>query len=272
MGYLDELKKQAEDRRAQEEAEARRRAERERSYRAEILPRLESAFTYLSQLVEHLNYVKPEVNPEYLLQGYGPLEGLVQGDYSIKSDSRQNMKQIVVHYVCRGEGPVKFEVRERQAVQQMVDYLRSTGLPFNHREVLNNTYGVAAAQFEVKCEVPVTVALEADVDNSRVVLTLRNLDGFGVRRLHLAPAELDEPLLDRIARAIVREDLGLLRDDVPEETRRMLQQKIREEQARREAELRAAEEEAARRQAEEQRRRNRLAEALAARLKKVKGG
>ena len=99
--------------------------------------------------------------------------------------------------------------------------------------MLNNAYGVVAAQFEVKCEVPVTVALEADIDNSRVVLTLRNLDGFGVRRLNLAPAELNESLLDRIARAIVREDLGLLRDDVPEETRRMLQQKIREEQARR---------------------------------------
>lgn len=271
MGYLDELKKQAEDRRALEEAEARRRAERERIYRAEILPRLESAFTYLSQLVEHLNYVRPDVRPEYVIPGYGPLEGLVQGDYGIKSDSRRNMKQIVVHYVCRGEGVVKFEVRDRQAVQQMVDDLRGAGLPFNHREVLNNAYGVTAALFEVEPAVPVTVALEADVDNSRVVLTLRNLDGFGVRRLNLAPQQLDEALLDRVARAVVREDMGLLREDLPEETRRMLQQKIREEQARREAELRAAEEAEARRKAEEQRRRIRFAEALAARLKKGKG-
>ena len=150
MGYLDELRKQAETRQAEEQVEQELREQREAFYRVEILPRLESCYSYLSQMVEHLNYVKPDIRVSYQLKGYGPLTDLNQGDYEVKVDSRRNMQQILLRYSCRGEEPVEFSVHGKKAINRYIDYLRGTGMAFQHRETMDSSHTVTDARFVVQ--------------------------------------------------------------------------------------------------------------------------
>lgn len=241
MGYLDELRKQAATRKADEQAEQEQRAQREAFYREHMLPRLEACYSYLSQMVEHLNYVNPDIRVTYELKGYGLLPELKQGDYEVTVDSRNKMQHILLHFVCRGEDAIEFSVQGKKTINRCIDYLRGTGLAFQHRESMDSSHTVTDARFIVKNEVPITITFNADIENSVIVLNMRNMDDFIKRQFQFKPDELDEAFLDKLARFIVREDPDFMRLDIPAETREILQQKLREEQARREQELAAAE-------------------------------
>ncbi len=255
MGYLDELRKQAETRQAEDHAEQELQAQREKFYRTEMLPRLESCYTYLSQMVDHLNYVKPDIEGRYVLKGFGELHGLKQEAYEVKVDSRQNMQQIMLRYVCRGEDNYEFGVHGKKSINRYIDYLRGTGMTFQHRETMDSTHTVTDARFFVKSEIPISVNLTADIARSLVLVGVRNVDDFVSREFQVSPADLDEEFFDKLARFIVREDMEFMRLDIPSETRQALQKKVQEEQLRREQELREAEQAAREQeQAEEQNR------------------
>ena len=61
MGVLDDLRKQSAEQRDREEAVQQREQEQQEFYQQEIRPRLEQAYTYLNELADQLNYLKPDL-------------------------------------------------------------------------------------------------------------------------------------------------------------------------------------------------------------------
>ncbi len=260
MGFLDDLRREAEQRRNEEASVAAQRAAREAFYRSDILPRMEAAYRLFAQLAEHLNYLRPEQPVNYTLRGYGEWRGLRQENYELQVDSRQNMRQLVLRAECRGEEELVFTVEGHKAIQRQVDYLNGTGLSFHYRERRDERMNAEAAEFIVKPLVPVSLTMEADIEEGRIVIALRNFEDFGSRRYFLEPRKLDEAVLDQLARYVARDSDRFLQDDVDAQTRAALQAKLREEAAQRQREL--AESEA----------RARAAESAAAGRKSLLGG
>lgn len=241
MGYLDDLKKKSETLKADEQADKERKERLEAFYEEEIIPKLEAIYTYLYEMAEHLNYVKPEVRVRYGLVGYGEMSDLLQSDYIIKTDSRKSMKNIMLSFYCVGEDDFSFTVDGKDNINREKEYLGRTSLDFTCKERRDSNHELVDASFTVKSKVPVSFEFSADIENSAIQVSIRNFEDFVANKAVLKPDAISSDFLDKLARYIVREEDGLFQADIPTDAKAILQEKLREEKKQREEELRLAE-------------------------------
>ena len=243
MGLLDELRNQAEGRRQQEEDQAAEQARREAIYREEIQPRMAKAYQYFHELVQHLNYVQPEVLVDYPLRIEGSRTVLRQGEYAVASDSSQELKRIVISFQCALTSPVEFEVSGKDAVLAQSDRLDRYGMHYSRRDQKNTSLDLEAARFTLAGPLPVRIILEADIPQSVIHVQLRNFLDPDSSNYSLQPADCDEHFLDRLGAFLLRKETVLFdSNEMPEEALQALRRRIQEEKVLRDQELRAVEE------------------------------
>ncbi|UCE88599.1 MAG: hypothetical protein JSW10_09690 [Pseudomonadota bacterium] len=258
MGVLDDLRQQADGLKEQQLVEQEQREALEAFYRERILPQLEAAYTYLSELVQHLNVVQPDVRAAYDLTGFGRLGDLRQRDYAVRADSRQNMREVMLEFVCEGQGPVEFDVRGKENIERQVDYLRSTGLAYTQRQTRDDSHDLTDCRFIVQTTVPASFTFRADIEKSAIELALRNFEHFGTRRVQLLPDQISDRFFDGVGLYLLREDSAFFTHDISSKAREELQARIKTEQTQRERELTLAEERERAERAAKQERRPRL--------------
>ncbi|NCF11295.1 MAG: hypothetical protein GWP66_11555, partial [Gammaproteobacteria bacterium] len=69
MGILDDLKKEAESKKAQEDQEELVKEERERFMQEVLDPAMRGLFNFSHDLAKHLNYIKPDITVQFRLPG-----------------------------------------------------------------------------------------------------------------------------------------------------------------------------------------------------------
>ncbi len=93
MSYLDQLKQETQAHQKQEIQAQQRQEQQRKRFQIEVKPSLEQLQTYLRELSQHLNYLKPNHLVSYQIQGVGKLEGLIQQNYRIIThQERQALK------------------------------------------------------------------------------------------------------------------------------------------------------------------------------------
>lgn len=241
MSFLDELRQAADEKHRREVAEQEDHVRREAYYRDIMRPKLEFIYSFLAELAEHLNYVGREITADYQLEGYGELEGLRQGNYAVSADSRRDMKNVALSFECRGEGMVRLPMVGKHAIRRYNEYLLNNHLTFDNQIDRGGSRLEMTSTFLIENRVPVDFIFLGDVDHSRIQLTVRNFDRLGARVLSLAPESVDEAMMDRLARYVVRDDDSFLQLDITEDQRRKIREQVEAEQRQRELESRMAE-------------------------------
>ena len=143
MSLLEDLKKEAEAKK-EKELEAQRRQEQAlEEFRTEVRPRLAQVFTYLSELVEHLNFVHPDIQVSYAIKNYANLENLRQSGYTVHADNQGDLKSISLSCECTGDRKVGFEVtsealmtRENPARVSLSEFLAICPFPLHSDRIL----------------------------------------------------------------------------------------------------------------------------------------
>ena len=64
MGVLEQLRKEADQKKSSEKLQLDQTLYQEHAYKAQILPKMQELFKYLKELVEHLNYLEVPVQVE----------------------------------------------------------------------------------------------------------------------------------------------------------------------------------------------------------------
>ncbi len=64
MGILDQLRKEADQKKSSEQQEIDQNKLCEQNYKAEILPKMQEIFSYMQELVKYLNYLEVPVQVE----------------------------------------------------------------------------------------------------------------------------------------------------------------------------------------------------------------
>lgn len=239
MGLLDELKKEAEIRKSQEEEAAKKQQAREEIYRTKIQPAMQRIYQYFVELTEHLNLVKPQVLRSYALASAVTLDQLLQQDYAISTDTE--MQKVAFSLLAIGrEKPLEFERSGAKDVQQLKDYLWRYNLRFQVKESRDERGDLRVAKFYLQEIVTLNIDFIVNRELSVIEISVRNFDSLGERKSRTDATKVDDAFLDGLGRYVLGQPgtfADLIKQEIPVEVREKLRAQVEKEQRLRTREL-----------------------------------
>jgi hypothetical protein len=235
MALLDDLKAESEKRLRAELEQQRREArtvrqrQEDREYRNRLLPAMTRILTYLSQLSDHLNYIKPATKPRFTIPGHGDLEVRKQIGYRVSVDSHQVLRRITLQFQAIGNTPLQFKVTPLSMANDLDDLLEEHRLDFTITEYRDGYQHLVGRNFEVRPAVPVTVRIEADVESTRICVSFTNFASPSTRRVNYLPEQITDQFLDDLGNYVLRKSDKLTQLEIPAEIRERLRQRMEAE-------------------------------------------
>jgi len=230
MGLLDELRSEAERRKLELDEQRRQSEQLETSYRETLAPALRRIFEYLTELLETIDFLKPNVRVDFPISEYGTLQDLGQEDYILTADSIDRMTKIQLRFVCVGSQRLSFTATPPSVAHDLRELLMDHGLKFHSSNYYDDFRNPIGERFDLEPRVPGRVIADADIQRTLIRLSLINFDGPVVHRALYRPEQIDDNLLDDLGSYILRKNQNLTRLFLPEETRLALRSKVEEEQ------------------------------------------
>ncbi|MCP5476646.1 MAG: hypothetical protein H7A19_17595 [Rhodanobacteraceae bacterium] len=224
MSFLDRLKREADQQRAQAEAVAREKEERDSRYLGQIEPRMKALTTYLEGLAETLREVKPPILVPLTMQGYGDLAGVPVWDYKVEHERRYRAFILSMGWTLRIDPERTPEVRAEGAgrIQTLTSLFRQHHLG-GIKEIQRTPKGEASiAMFHARGHLKARMQAQITAEDPVLRMSFENVNWLGSSRRQVAWNEIDDGLFDRIARFIVREDDSLFTEELPEALRQKL--------------------------------------------------
>ena len=251
MGLLDDLRNQAEGKKAAEEEAAARKAEREQYYQEKILPRMIKTYQFFNEFVEHLNFIKLETIVHYPLLPDGRLQPMRQEGYNVVIDSSKALKRIDFSMEGVLDTPLQFEIFGKDAVQKHADRIERYGFRHERKDKKDPaSMELIGAKFILQGPLPLKVTIEADVDAMRINVMIRNFKEPGFTKYNLTVEQFSDEFLDQLGKFVLRQEDRLFgkSEELSEEAKKKLRDRMIVEARIREQEMIEAEE---RRKAEE---------------------
>lgn len=202
-GLLDQLRQQAAACQREQHASASHQA----SQAGALEQALGQVFSYLHELVQQLNILKPPIQRDYVLLNQLALHGLrwQEGfaDYRRQAESAGALIELV-SFTCRLGGAPKLTCeRDDTGAERFRALLFDLGLNFDSQEFRNDKRLVERVRFEIRGELGVSVRWRADFARGLIVLEARNLERFGSTPYELLPGAVDQALLDEFGRLLL---------------------------------------------------------------------
>ncbi|WAR45078.1 hypothetical protein [Methylomonas rapida] len=240
MGILDQLKQEAAEKQKLQESQTNLQKQREDRYRAAILPAMQKAFKFMQELVEYLNFLEHAVVVEEYSNQYPQFGQMKQQDYKIYTDNHggfadvDRLMQINVRFFCVGFGSFSYNLEGQNRIEREVAFLTSRNVHFDWK-LLDGRSAIPSAVFTITRRIPVRFRFEVDYDNSKIHLLINNHENFNAYKKAFAPEDVNDELLDEIARFMLRKDSDFIRLEITSVQRQriknLVEQKRREELA-----------------------------------------
>ena len=258
MGLLDDLKKQADAKKATEQRVALTQQELEQYYQDEIHPHMLDIYKYFNEMIEHLNYLEHPTIAKYpLLPGFEKVE-LNQQMYKLVIDSIQTTKNILLNFECHFPSALEVEVGGKERIEDYTETLNNYKIKFGRRDRKDEDFKLVHASFKVEGPVFASVNFVGDVENSCVNLLLRNVEKPGLVKYVLRKEQLNEEFMDRLAKYLIRESDDFLKLDIDESAKEQIRKNLEAANKQREQEFIEAEKRLLEEQEAEKNKRTRL--------------
>ncbi|MBI1423037.1 MAG: hypothetical protein GC149_06190 [Gammaproteobacteria bacterium] len=246
MGLLDDLKQQAQKQQGATGGETQPGGTEE-FYRDHVKSRMVATFNFFNDLINQLNSMNLETRADYPFRPDGKSVTLLQQGYKVFSDEIPNPRQITL--ACFGGlvNPVVYEVQGRSAVLAQSELLDRYNFKYEKREQKDARQMVTGAKFRLVGPLQLKISLQYDESRQVIKLLVSNFSGAGTSQYHLRPEQLDEAFRDLLGRYLLRKVDSLFREEISEEDRKKIRDRMIVEARIREQELLEAE---ARRNAE----------------------
>lgn len=235
VGLLDELERQAQQRKLGDEESARRKSEREALYRTRLEPACDALHEFLCELIQKLKTLQPRTRMRYEIPGYGEIVGYIEHHYELKDDRQPSAREIAIAFPCAiaAEECPAVEVQGASRVRAVAGLFqrhRIGGMLAPRKDASGEIVG---ATFRAKGRIPLGATFQADIDMAQLRMSFSNLDGLGTAAKSVPAMEVDQDLFDEIGRYLMREPNALLREDLPEAYRKQLRSKVQQQEIKR---------------------------------------
>ncbi|MEW6691042.1 MAG: hypothetical protein AB1452_18350, partial [Pseudomonadota bacterium] len=206
---LDLLKKKVADKAA---ADTRIRTS-ESARRVEA--RLQAAFRYLSEFATMLNDAHPVSEGKQGVMFFGDLPGMILGDgfTDIRSRDLHGVSRadfVTFKYKVSFPRPAKLEVSAAQ-LAPMEQRLHAMGIKYEISMKKNDFGQLVNATLLLSGPFPCQAVFRGDYDEPAILVEMVNVRHTGPVRLHLAPEELTDDVLDEFGTWVLGADDGFER-------------------------------------------------------------
>ena len=214
MGYLDELKRQADAAKAQSTLDIG--ALQRNAHVTDAA--CQSAFRYLASLAQQLNVLQPVTKTEFRLDKSTAFKKLRRTDFRADSRLRKLRDTEVFDYVVLG-----FDMKSGQritlskdfppAIDKLESRLAQCGATYES-EVLRDPFNgrFLEKRYEIAADFHGTIRLIPDHDSGWIQFQIVNLDGFETVTVQFPAIEVGSSRLDELARWLVGEPNAFLND------------------------------------------------------------
>ena len=212
LGLLDDLKKQADAVRTQDNFQ--------RTVQTENIQVVEAAmrrsFKYLHDLLEQLKVLKP-VNPiVYALPGIGEMRDLAFTDSSIdyrtaKVADKDHYERVDLYVMWTSPTDLVVERDMPQTAEKVRDSLRSANVKFSEEEKKGPLGTVQLTRFKIPKTVRMDVSLRADYLQRRLLIIAKNLLRTGGDDFAIPADDCSEKILEDLARLLIGQPSDLRR-------------------------------------------------------------
>lgn len=229
MGLIDDLKKEAEQRRLAETSQGRSESERENFYDSKVQPQMAKLYTYLRELVETISYLDRKIFGSYKIEGYGEFTKLLQADYQVQIDNSKAPYYIALTYSCQSEGTVEFTISGEKAVEQQSQYFVTHKLDFEKRRRVNQATLATKAIFKLKRFVPIAIEFQVDKETFEIEINVVNIDYLGHRKKRIKIDNFNDALFDNVGKLILREKEDFFNEELSKESLNKIRQALRKQ-------------------------------------------
>ncbi len=205
MGYLDQLKQQAAQVKAQEMAEGRNEAQIKEKFEHVVLPTMEKLYLYMHEMTQQLNYIKPDTFVSYDLKGYGSYDNLNQNEYILGGYDKEK-NEFFVRAFCHAPRKVRFDLKEQNEVEPQKNYFWKNNIPFKWGQSVDNRQRFVKATFELQGQIIIEFTFSAEYQHSAIKLNVRNFEEIGQKEYLIRPEDITDAFLDKLAMYITRTD------------------------------------------------------------------
>ena len=208
MAFLDDLKKQAALQRQQEQTETQSKLVAVSQNFMVVQSKYKDIQRYLEELVNQLNVLNLDATRSYFIEGFGLVNDFKAQGYALSIDSirigqRDFINALVLRFKYISGTSITIEKTTPQQIDNLKDLLWQNNLKYQCSEFKNERGLVTRAVFNVAGEVPVTAKFSADFEDGKIMLQVRNLNGFTINEFTYDANEVTQEVLDEFAKFLL---------------------------------------------------------------------
>ena len=212
MGFLDDLKRQA------DEAKARLNTDTGQLDRNAMLADVacKAASSYFSTLVQQLNVLQPRSQVTYRLDKRNAFADLPLSEF--RADARRKklrgadvFDHVALRWQLKSGTRLSLVKNFLPDIEQIESRLKRSGAQF-HAETVRDpeTNKLHEMRYDLVADFEAAINITPDHDNARLRFELVNLDGFETVTIEFAAFEVGTTRMDELARWIMGEPHGFL--------------------------------------------------------------
>jgi hypothetical protein len=208
MAFLDELKKEAEAQKYQEQVQTQSKLAAVSQSFLLVQVKYHEIHHYLLELVNQLNALSLDLIRTYYIEGCGQIDDFRPRDYALSVDSirigqKDYANTLVLRFKCATDKVITVERNVPSQIDNLKDYLWQNNLKYQCTEYKNERGLVSRATFNVTNEIPVTIRFSADFENAKIFLQMKNFSGLTVSEFVYDANEVNTGLLDEMAKFLI---------------------------------------------------------------------
>ncbi|MDO8892759.1 MAG: hypothetical protein Q8N54_13200 [Sulfurimicrobium sp.] len=208
MAFLDELKKEAQALKEQEQNLTQARVLEVTQSFLLVQSKLKMILLYLQELVNNLNMLPQSTAKTYYIDGFGTIDDFRPEKYVVNTDritinQKEFIKIIYLRFACKTDQEIVIEKNMPSMIEMQRQYLWQANLKFQCTEFKNEKGLLDRASFKVVNEIPVHIKFAADFEQARIFLSMKNFNGLTVNEFTYEADEVDENMLDEFAKYLI---------------------------------------------------------------------
>lgn len=207
MGFLDDLKRQAEALKTQQMVDTAALARNA----ASVETACQAAWRYWMDLAPQLNVLLPRPPVRFMFDKSTTIDGFTRCDFRVDARRKPHRGQevfdhVVIHALQKSGRAVTISKDFPPEIERLEGRLRQAGIAPDSKWVRDPVSGrLEEVRFSFVADIAMTVRLLPDHDQGRVSFQLGNLDDLGTVVVTFEAGRVDSNLLDQLARWMVGE-------------------------------------------------------------------